>query len=185
MHVGHNFTKMTEKQKILYYYLQESDKTIGQIKSNHGIETDSGKLWQILTEHFDLYDNPVEIIYKKLNSTEICEIIVNNYLNYLSPIIKIEIDFTIIPETLIDDSIIKGIIKFKGEVWEIHKNDQDEFPSNPHAHNYEYGLKLHLGTGELFKKRKLMGSVRKKDLLTIRTLITDKVKTIELPTIKI
>jgi hypothetical protein len=69
---------------------------------------------------------------------------------------------------------VKGIIKLKGEVWEVHKHDKDEFPSNPHAHNYEYGLKLHLGTGVLYKKKNMVGSIRKKDLLKLRNLIEQK-----------
>lgn len=40
-----------------------------------------------------------------------------------------------------------------GEVWRIHKNDPDPLPSDPHAHCMSgkcAGLKLHLGTRELF-----------------------------------
>jgi len=43
-------------------------------------------------------------------------------------------------------------IRVKGEVWRIHKADPDLFPSNPHAHNCESGVVLHLGTGEMFDK---------------------------------
>ena len=166
---------MTEKQKILYYYIQESDKAIYQISKINGIKVDSSMIWQILTEHFDFYDNPVEIIYKKLDSDTIYNIIVDKYLHYLSPITEIEIDYTIIPEELIDDSIIKGIIKFNGETWEVHKHDKDEFPSNPNAHNYEYGIKLHLGTGALYKKKNIAGNIRKKDLIKLRNLIQQKI----------
>jgi hypothetical protein len=48
---------------------------------------------------------------------------------------------------LFDDECIypKGIpanlyekqIKVKGQKWELHKYDDDPFPSDPHAHNYE------------------------------------------------
>lgn len=31
-----------------------------------------------------------------------------------------------------------------------HKYDRDTFPSNPHAHNYDRKLKMHLGTGDLY-----------------------------------
>lgn len=48
--------------------------------------------------------------------------------------------------------------KVAGEVWRVHKGDADPFPSIPHAHciagsDRFVGCKLHLGTGELFKKR--------------------------------
>lgn len=42
-----------------------------------------------------------------------------------------------------------------GEVWRVHKNDPDPFPSRPHAHcvggsSRFVGCKLHLGTRQLF-----------------------------------
>jgi hypothetical protein len=58
-------------------------------------------------------------------------------------------------------------IKWRGEVWRIHQNDADPFPSNPHAHNRESNLKLNMLTGELFNKKELKGTISKKDLLFI------------------
>ena len=45
-----------------------------------------------------------------------------------------------------------------GEVWRVHKNDPDPFPSRPHAHcvggsNRFVGCKLHLGTRQLFTSK--------------------------------
>lgn len=42
-----------------------------------------------------------------------------------------------------------------GEVWRVHKNDADPYPSRPHAHciggaRRFVGCKLHLGTRQLF-----------------------------------
>jgi hypothetical protein len=42
-----------------------------------------------------------------------------------------------------------------GEVWRVHKNDPDPYPSRPHAHciggrQRFLGCKLHLGTRQLF-----------------------------------
>lgn len=48
-------------------------------------------------------------------------------------------------------------IKRDGCIWRIHKNDADPFPSNPHAHNVESGLKLDLSTGALYFGRKPSG----------------------------
>lgn len=64
------------------------------------------------------------------------------------------------------------VIKQNGEQWEIHKYDADPFPSNPHAHNHEARVKLHLGTGELFKKRKRVGKIRCKELQSLRAKVT-------------
>ena len=63
----------------------------------------------------------------------------------------------------------KEIIKYKG-IWEIHKNDKDPFPSNPHAHNKETGEKLNLSTGEIhnIKTRQIVGKLNTKELNEIR-----------------
>lgn len=67
-------------------------------------------------------------------------------------------------------------------IWRIHKNDTDPFPSIPHAHNIESGLKLHLGNGELYFGRRFTDKlISKKDLFTIRA----QVKNIELPQLTI
>lgn len=59
-------------------------------------------------------------------------------------------------------------VRVHGEVWRIHKNDADPFPSNPHGHNLETGHKLHLGTGELYLRNRPDGKIDRKDLLAIR-----------------
>lgn len=70
-------------------------------------------------------------------------------------------------------------VKIKGEVWRIHKNDVDPFPSSPHAHNYAAGVVLHLGTGEMFDgNRKSLGLVGCKKLVRLRGNLTK----LDLPT---
>jgi hypothetical protein len=64
-------------------------------------------------------------------------------------------------------------VRMNGEVWRIHKNDADPFPSNPHAHNVQSGLTMDLSTGELYLKRQPAGTrVSKKDLFAIRGRLT-------------
>jgi len=176
---------MTKKEEILYYYLHESEQVVNLIHEKYGLEVSPEKIWQILIDHFDCFNNPADIIFKELDSHAILNIIASNYLSYLKPLFSISINYTVIPEDSITDNIIKGVVKFRGESWEVHKGDPDIFPSNPHAHNYESGLKLHLGTGDLFKKRRFVNKIKKKDLLMIRTLIQNKMSTIELPLINI
>jgi hypothetical protein len=61
-------------------------------------------------------------------------------------------------------------IRRDGCVWRIHKNDAHPFPSNPHAHNLESGLKLDLSSGGLYFQGEFTGKkVSKKDLEFIRT----------------
>ena len=48
-------------------------------------------------------------------------------------------------------------VRVAGEVWRVHKYDADPFPSRPHAHciggaKRFAGLKLHLGTRQLFDR---------------------------------
>lgn len=64
--------------------------------------------------------------------------------------------------------LVEQTVRRNGEIWRIHRNDADPFPSNPHGHNLESGHKLHLGTGELFFGRRLTGKISRKDLMAIR-----------------
>jgi len=78
-------------------------------------------------------------------------------------------------------SIYEEKIKSRGEIWIIHKGDPDSFPSNPHAHNYDAGLKLHLGNGRLFHRKKEVGRIKPKHLRMIR----QEVKGVALPALEI
>jgi hypothetical protein len=58
--------------------------------------------------------------------------------------------------------ILEEDYRVAGEVWRVHKGDADPYPSKPHAHciagaNRFVGLTLHLGTAELYDKRKPLG----------------------------
>lgn len=68
-------------------------------------------------------------------------------------------------------------VKNANTIWDIHKHDADPFPHPVHAHDYERRVKLDLATGDLYKKRKLVGSIPQKELLNIR----GKVKGLTLP----
>ena len=87
-----------------------------------------------------------------------------------APLQEIQLD-----ESLISPGVFarldEATIKSGGEIWRIHKYDADPFPSNPHAHNLETGLKLHLGTGELFEKTTSKGRLRCKSLRKLRSLV--------------
>lgn len=87
-----------------------------------------------------------------------------------------EFDESIVPLGT-EHGLYEELVKHKGEQWFIHKHDADPFPSNPHAHNYEKNLKLHLGNGCLYFGTKQVGCLSSKALLSLR----DKVKHVELP----
>jgi hypothetical protein len=80
-------------------------------------------------------------------------------------------------------NIYEAEIKIKGQIWIIHKNDVDPFPSDPHAHNYETGLKLDLSNGFLYRKKEFVESINKKKLVAIREKCSDK--NIVLPTLTV
>lgn len=96
--------------------------------------------------------------------------------------IKLEGDDCIFPDNL-PKNLYEAQIKSKGQIWVIHKNDQDPFPSDPHAHDYETGLKLDLSNGNLYHKKNLVNSINKKKLEIIRNKCTEK--NIDLPSIAV
>jgi len=153
-------------------YLEESPKAIKRIFETTGLEISSMELQLALADVLSLADrDSVTIIGYKLTADEMVERL-KGYSFYRPDIVeKVTLDHSILPPK-VPDILNEEEIKFKGQIWEIHKYDPDPFPSNPHAHLQGLGYKLHLGTGELFEKRKLIGSVTKKNLKAIRALIT-------------
>ncbi len=144
----------------------------------HGCEIDLLDFQEAVRELWGV-KNSSDMLYKELPTVEQ---IVNNLREY--PFASLRPEF--IEEIELDDGVIPGefprllteeTVKNSGEVWRIHKNDVDPFPSSPHAHNLETGLKLHLGTGFLYSKRTEKGRISCKDLERIRS----KVKKIKLP----
>lgn len=71
--------------------------------------------------------------------------------------------------------LLESTAKFKNNIWRIHKNDQDPFPSNPHAHKIDGDIKLDLSNGWLYKNRKYIGEqMKKKDFMNFREILEKK-----------
>ena len=85
---------------------------------------------------------------------------------------KLEYDFVIKPGT----TAATVRLKFKGQIWVIHRYDADPLPSNPHAHCLEQNIKLDLSNGNCFRKKKFLFRISEKDLLSIRELANDVYK---------
>ncbi len=83
---------------------------------------------------------------------------------------RIIIEDTLLPEDL-PVRLEKKKFKIKGEIWDVHLNDVDPFPSSPHAHNYYESLVMHLGNGKLYRKREYVKTVKRKELLKLRKMI--------------
>ena len=83
---------------------------------------------------------------------------------------SIELDEDIIPMD-VPRHLEEQRIRVNGNIWVIHRNDADPFPSTPHAHNYQQQVKLDLTNGNLFRNRQFAGTVKRKHLLELRRLI--------------
>ena len=93
---------------------------------------------------------------------------------------KISVEESLVPSG-IPVQVQKKKYRVKGEIWMIHKNDADPFPSSPHAHNCDTNLSLHLGNGKLFRKREFVGNANRKHFLALRALVVN----VELPPLEI
>lgn len=111
---------------------------------------------------------------KGLQPDSVEEVVLHLDLEFLSqfPVFveRIVLDSTVIPPEL-PVSIEKRNYKVRGEVWTIHQNDVDQFPSSPHAHNYDQNLVMHLGNGRLYRKRHYVATAKRRDFLRLRDLI--------------
>lgn len=161
------------------------------------------KLWLALPVYCDYVEktlavriSPVDLLLALMEATgkefqdlarlnwsndKIVQTVRNTKIIKMLPAIAEEIT---VSETVIPANVIRNIteeeIKFKGEKWVVHKNDADPFPSKPHAHNYEAGLKLHLGNGDLYRGTELVGRIPLKKFKALRSLF----KVIELPVLE-
>lgn len=129
-----------------------------------------------LDEIFDLLHQDVD--------SEMIETLLRHYDFTSRPerLCEVELSESILP-THYPIALREAKVKLKGEIWVAYKYDRDPFPSNPHAHNYDRKLKMHLGTGDLYagKDRVPCERIKKADLLTLRMLITQKNASISLP----
>lgn len=157
----------------LISFIEEINIATPLLSQLKGVKLESLDLQNALCEKFNI-DDPVELLSKNISSQKIVSILED--FNFAKPvgIEKITLNESILP-LWIPKLIIEQTIKNKGEVWVIHKTDADPFPSSPHAHNYESGIKIHLGTGELFKKRELIGFLECKKLILLRKKIKNHI----------
>lgn len=165
-----------ETDKLLAKYIRESEKARQELINALQVPINSIDIQLGLAEHFGL-ENSVEILFKDLDSKQMVEILKTRDFSKPTQAEEVWLEESVLPVGL-PRLLTEEIVKHKGEKWEIHKYDKDTFPSNPHAHNYDANVKLDLGTGELFnKKKEVVGKLKPKQLQAIR----DKVKNIELP----
>src|ERR1700722_8173469 len=91
-------------------------------------------------------DEIFDILDRDLDSAQLLSLLADCDFARLRPnvLCEISLEESIMPEDF-PLLLTEAKVKFKGEIWSIHKTDADPFPSNPHAHNYERRLKMDLG----------------------------------------
>ena len=123
-------------------------------------------------------DDQFDLLNRDLKSEEIVSLLAHFSFAKPTLLAQVELSESIIPDG-VPIRLVEALAKHRNEIWLVHLNDADPFPSNPHAHNEKNGLKLHLGTGGLYRKRDFVGKVRWKDLLAIR----EKLPGVNLPSL--
>jgi hypothetical protein len=112
-------------------------------------------------------ENPVDLLNRDWTPAEIADALSEFDFAQLKPLAMVELETPILPPG-VRRRLDEVKVKVRGEVWCIHKNDLDPFPSSPHAHNYDLGHKMHLGTGDLYLETKLVGKISRRHLLDLR-----------------
>lgn len=153
-------------------FLKAATVAADQLANSSAVPLEYVHIEQALLKKLEL-DEPVDLLSRNLGTDEIVSLLADFDFRCLFPetIEDIRLDSSIIPSKTAHQ-LTEVTVRANGEVWRIHKNDPDPWPSNPHAHNLQSGLKLHLGTGQLFRRKRCVGKVSRKDLELIRTKIT-------------
>lgn len=135
-----HFTELVEQ------YLKSFEEAKALLEKN-GIFLSVSEIYKYLVDSSEIneYEN---LIIKELPCDQIASLVERQYT--LSPpsqvIAEVELFESIVPPN-IPIFLTHQQVKIKGEIWVVHKNDADPFPSNPHAHNYQSNLVVHLGNG--------------------------------------
>lgn len=157
-------------------YIAAVEAAVPALQLRHSVLLESADIQSALEEVLEPKNgNPAYLLDYNLSSARIVELLREFDFRRHKPelLTEIAIDEPLIPNN-VPRLLTEQTVKNRGEVWRIHKNDADPFPSSPHAHNLETGLVLHLGTGNLYnKKRALVGSIGCKALLVIRSKLTN------------
>ena len=167
--------------ELLVAYIRESDKAMMELNKTSDNEISAYDIQKALADELSL-DDEFELLGKELTSEQIFNILSNYDFKKYKPIklLEVHVEDTILPD-VIELRLVEAQFKHLGEIWVVHKNDADPFPSNPHAHCYEKGLKLHLGNGKLYLGAKHVSKVSKKKFIALRS----KMSNINLPELSI
>jgi hypothetical protein len=129
-------------------------------------------------------DEIYDLLYRDIDTADIVNLLRDYDFGGTSPqtLCKVEFDKSLLPSHF-PIAPREAKAKIKGEVWFVHKCDAHPFPSNPHAHNYDRDLKMHLGTGDIYEGRKRVpcGRMKRQNLVQLRSQVILKNASIALP----
>jgi hypothetical protein len=171
---------MTEKEKKLRGYQNAEDEGKKKLEQA-GLYYKKPSIWQVLIEHFQNYDVPTDVLFENLTGERIFDIVSQYYTRNGRPMEVIDVEVSEYVQVVSEGKIEKAQIRSNGCCWVIHRNDQDTFPSNPHAHDYDNNVKLDLGSGMIYRKKDPYKKMSKKELMTLRNLIRAKLPDLPLP----
>ncbi len=170
-------------EQKLHKYIREAGKARQTLSDKLGKTISSIDFQVALGEKlgYAQYDS-TRVMDHELAAEQMLELLDQYPFSFPEEIGRIEFDDSILPQD-VPRVLNEEQVKNNGEIWVVHKNDPDPFPSNPHGHNKQTGYKLHLGNGELYsRKNKPLGQkISKTHLLAIR----GKVKNIPLPPLEV
>jgi len=161
--------------ELMQLYFSESEKALKKLnESRSGLRDISDLEFQIaLGKKLGL--EPTEtlnVIESRLSSEEMIELLNDYPFSTHEVIFKFRLDEDILNEIPGISLLTEKRMKVGGYIWEVHKNDLDPFPSNPHAHDLQSARKLHLVSGEIYISKNPVGRIKERHLKQIRSLLS-------------
>ena len=162
---------MTEKEQKVKEFIQKYQEAKKFLEHNCNKKFEDYFLMSLLGHYFAQDDiQNFLIFHDDIDNINLKEILLSE-INQTLAIIEFdskEFDF------LYSDKLEKATIKENGKKWIIHNDDKDTKPSKPHAHEYNLNVKLHLGTGEMYKAGKMIGKLSKNEFKRLLQKIEKK-----------
>ncbi|MCC9166699.1 hypothetical protein [Pontibacter harenae] len=159
---------MIKREEKVIKYLERFNNVKEHLQVKYKKEFPSWFLSSLLGHHFDSDDvHRYLIANKNLESIDLESILDRKIALVIG---SFEFDSTLF-DSILSDNIEKARIRDNGRIWIIHNDDKDPKPSLPHAHDYNLNLKLHLGTGEYFRKNRRLGKLDKKEFERLKLKI--------------
>src|SRR5208282_5509906 len=139
----------TEKLHKFVWALEE---TAARLRKRLGIELSAEDVEKALALKQGIEES-VELLDHACTTDEMFELLRDFNFELLEPeaLETVNLKESILPSN-IPTALYEEKVKHRGEVWIIRRTDSDPLPSSPHAHNDRQGIKMDLGTGDLYRR---------------------------------